>query len=671
MTATSVLDDQTATAIREALTAMKSGRLEDAVQIGERALAAGGEPAAITAMLGAILCGSGKLAEGVEHLRVAHRVRPNDPVIAANLATALSELGDYESALAVATKESAGADKSLRLQRIRGFAAQQLNDHASAIEAYASVVEAEPADWETWNNLGNARSGGGDPRGGVEALRRAVELNPDSAPTRLNLCRALREAGDWAEAETELIAMAADFPDDAKPLIDLHDLLHIQGRDDRELEDVLERALEREPNNVELLLALGRRRVEMFAMVEAEGAFRAVLNIDPANDDAFIGLMMIGETSRPEMLEGLPAEAESAGVGPAAVNLIRAYAHRRAKRWEMGLAALSLVPEDFEPARRSQVEGQLLDALEDTEGAFAAFQRMNEAQSEDPSSPLQRAAGLRDRLVWQLGLTARQWIDSWSAPALQPSRPAPVFLVGFPRSGTTLLDTMLMGHPNVEIMEERPILSRIDSEIGDYESIATLDEAQVSRLQDRYFELAAEHASLAEGILLIDKAPLALNRAVLAHRLFPEARFILALRHPADVVLSCFMTNFRLNSSMANFLDLETSADFYDLTFRSWENARRLLPLDVHTVRYERIVEDPASELRPLIEALGLEWHDNVLDHQRTAEDRGVISTASYAQVTQSLYRSASGRWTRYRKHLEPILPTLRPWIEKFGYSLQ
>jgi hypothetical protein len=175
---------------------------------------------------------------------------------------------------------------------------------------------------------------------------------------------------------------------------------------------------------------------------------------------------------------------------------------------------------------------------------------------------------------------------------------------------------------------------------------------------------------LREGSLLVDKSPLYLQRLPQIYRLFPDARFILALRHPADVLLSCFMSNFRLNSSMSNFLQLDSAAEFYDLTFAMWEKSLGLFPVDVHTVVYERLIEDPEAQLKPVVEALELEWRPDMIEHQRAAQSRGIITTASYAQVTEPLYRRSVGRWQHYRKHLEPILPMLQPWIEKLGYEI-
>jgi hypothetical protein len=200
--------------------------------------------------------------------------------------------------------------------------------------------------------------------------------------------------------------------------------------------------------------------------------------------------------------------------------------------------------------------------------------------------------------------------------------------------------------------------------------LAGLDVDAIGDARSFYFEEVGKVAQYEAGKLLIDKSPLFLSKAATIHRLFPNARFILALRHPCDALLSCFMSNFRLNTAMSNFLRLEDAAEFYDLTFRHWERSRELFSLNVHTIVYERLVEDVEGEVRPLFDWLGLDWREEALDHRRTAKARGLITTASYSQVTEQIYQRAAGRWEGYRRHLEPVLPVLAPWIEKFGYSL-
>jgi tetratricopeptide (TPR) repeat protein len=405
-------------------------------------------------------------------------------------------------------------------------------------------------------------------------------------------------------------------------------------------------------------------------MKEAERTFREVLRRDPGNEEAYVGLAVVYEHDNPAALVKLTEEAEQKSIGPNALNLLRAFRERRAKKYSEAVEALNQISPEFESLRRYDLLGQMLEKLGDYDGAFAAFESMNQIQSEDPSQPLARGSAFRSEIRAQLEKTTPAWVGSWNPTDEDPNARSPVFLVGFPRSGTTLLDTILMGHPDVVVIEERPALLRTEHELGGFDALAGLDTSQVRKFQDRYFEIAAEYAPVSERSLLVDKSPMLLNRAATIQRLFPRARFILALRHPADVLLSCFISNFRLNNAMTSFLRLDTAAELYDLTFRNWENARELLQLDVHAIRYEQMVDDPLGVLRPLVEWLGLAWHDDMLDHTKTAAERGLISTASYAQVTEPIYRRSVDRWRNYRKHLEPILPVLEPWIAKFGYTM-
>ena len=130
---------------------------------------------------------------------------------------------------------------------------------------------------------------------------------------------------------------------------------------------------------------------------------------------------------------------------------------------------------------------------------------------------------------------------------------------------------------------------------------------------------AASRTPLKPENLLVDKNPLALNSVPFIRRLFPDARIILALRHPCDVILSCYVTNFRLNDGMANFVQLNPAAELYDISFSYFERVQALMPTPTHVVAYENVVGNQDGELRALFEFLGLDWHDAVLDHQSTA----------------------------------------------------
>ena len=668
-----MLDSRTTDVLRQAVGAAQSGDVTRARQLAEGALETGGDRAALSAFLGMLLARSNDLEGAVGHLRTARRERPSDTTIACNLIAMLIDKGDLLDALDVATIDLAKADPSLRIARYRGFVAQSLERFPEAVEAYEHVVAGEPDDFESWNNLGNARSATGDLEGSVAALEKAMVLNPFAPPTRLNVAVALRTVGRNEEAEALLRKTAADFPEDARALHELYVQYKKEGKQDEAMA-ALEAAVTRDPDNANLQLKLGVECGLLNRIEEAEQAFRKAIALDPSTTDAYLGLAVQYEHSnRAEEFAPLILLAEDNGIGEGAIAFMRAYEYRRAGRFEEALASLTRVPSDLEPERTTHLRGQLFDRLGRIDEAFDAFSATNFLHEASPTRPLDRSMTMRQKLRSEIELLTPAWAASWpDAGRADDIYSDPVFLLGFPRSGTTLLDTILMGHPGTIVIEEQPPLSHVDKRVGGLTAIPGLDAAAVTDARRFYYDEIAKvaPAPLDPARMLVDKSPLFLSKAVLIQRLFPNARFILALRHPCDVLLSCFMSNFRLNDAMSNFLRLEDAAEFYDLTFQHWERARTLFPLNVHTIVYERLVEDVEAEVRPLFDFLGLDWREEALDHRATAKARGLITTASYSQVVEPIYKRAAGRWESYRRHLEPVLPVLRPWAEKFGYSL-
>ena len=184
-TASPQLDPATRAAIRSSLAAAQQGRIGDACAIADKALEEGGDIVALNAMLGMLRGQGGDQAGAIRNLTIAHEARPGDTRIATNLATALASAGRMDEAFRVATPALAFADPSLQLARIRGHVAQSLEDPVSAVEAYEHVVARVPEDWESWNNLGNARLMAGDVAAGLDALRRAASLNSGSLLIRV------------------------------------------------------------------------------------------------------------------------------------------------------------------------------------------------------------------------------------------------------------------------------------------------------------------------------------------------------------------------------------------------------------------------------------------------------------------------------------------------------
>ncbi|MEJ2535308.1 MAG: sulfotransferase, partial [Gammaproteobacteria bacterium] len=148
------------------------------------------------------------------------------------------------------------------------------------------------------------------------------------------------------------------------------------------------------------------------------------------------------------------------------------------------------------------------------------------------------------------------------------------------------------------------------------------------------------------------------------------ARIIFAQRDPRDVALSCYFQSFALVGAMPYFLDLESTASYYDTVMGLATEAQEALPLRVHTVRYESLVTDFENQARALVDFLGLPWDEGVLAYRDRLGNRA-ISTPSYQQVAEPLYQRSSGRWRHYARQLEPVRPVLDPWAERFGYAVE
>jgi hypothetical protein len=188
-------------------------------------------------------------------------------------------------------------------------------------------------------------------------------------------------------------------------------------------------------------------------------------------------------------------------------------------------------------------------------------------------------------------------------------------------------------------------------------------------LRDIYRHEVACRLQTEADITLIDKLPLNIVNVPLLWRLFPQARFILAIRHPCDVCLSCLMQNFAANAAMASFFTLEYTVRAYTTVMGAWRHYANLLPLHYHQIRYEDLTANVAEETKRLLDFLGLPWDDAVLDHATHARRKGAINTPSYHQVTRPIYQDAKYRWLRYRRFMEPALPALQPFINDFGYG--
>ena len=244
------------------------------------------------------------------------------------------------------------------------------------------------------------------------------------------------------------------------------------------------------------------------------------------------------------------------------------------------------------------------------------------------------------------------------------------FLVGFPRSGTTLLDTILRTHSKTLVLEEELYLENtrnyyFTSKNNKLDAIKNISIEEILNLRKYYFDQI--NIDNKDIINVIDKLPLTITELGFVKKIFPDSKVILALRHPCDVVISCFFSSFKLNRAMINFLSIKNTVDFYNKVLDLFEFYENELNLKIIKIKYEDIVFDFENETKKLFKFLELDYEEGINKFYETAQNRKMISTPSYSQVTNPIYSSSIGRWKNYES-LVKIEKPLRKWIERLNY---
>jgi predicted Zn-dependent protease len=644
----------------EALERFNSGDLSLARDAAERGLAAGDDPR-LHHLLGLIECRSGNPAGGVEWLRKASDAQPENVGFRVMLARALTDSGSPSEALEVAVPPPGTSPAELALWHTRAEAADAAGADEVSAEAWARFSSARPDDWRALGNYGESLARLGRWREAIDVLRRAVALNPGDRRLRDNLVSALTEGGLHDEAVDELVRRVEADPDNVATRLILARLLADSARDEDAMVhlEAAARVSLGQP-------AFANRVSGLIRIAIGPGAQTAG---DLSDDDlaAVRDLALLLERSnRLEALRRLLDDAKTLGIPESILAYSAAAIAQRDGKPEEAKRLLELERPQARRGRWHRLMAKAEDSLGNPRAAMAAAEAMNRSER-DFDQWVARGAEYRRGVRALADSITPQW-----AASLRPLEPgpraSPAFLVGFPRSGTTLLDTFLMGHPDVLVLEEEHMMAEAERVLGDTADLPHRSSAELGRARESYFAELDRHVGREFAGLVVDKLPLNMLAVAKIHCLFPDARILFAQRHPCDVVLSGFMESFTLNEAMACFLRIDTAADLYDAAMEVFTRSREALPLTIHDLVYEQLVEDPGSALRPVIEFLGLDWHPELLDHQRTARGRGVINTPSYDQVSRPLNILPSGRWKRYEEDLEPVLPILLKWAGRLGY---
>lgn len=320
--------------------------------------------------------------------------------------------------------------------------------------------------------------------------------------------------------------------------------------------------------------------------------------------------------------------------------------------------------------------GKIYDRIGRHDDAFQQFETGNRLQSQSKEQLPFRKERWLSHLDHVMQSLSPSWVESWSPDLIEPDLDSPVFLLGFPRSGTTLLDQILDAHPLVSVMDEQPIFNKalsatfINPSGHRSDPTSVVKETDIPEIRKRYHMMSNQIMPRESGVILVDKHPLATQYVPLISRVFPKARIIFALRHPCDVVLSCFMQSFIPSDNMVNFFSIADTANAYVKVMNIWLQSLQLINLNYHIVKYESLVENQEIEINKLLDFLGLEVDPGVYTPHLHAKNRQhPPTTSSYAQVTEPVYQRAKYRWENYKDKFKPVMEELAPFIKAFGYE--
>lgn len=560
----------------------------------------------------------------------------------------IADLYERETYRAAIDKIEGSFDKYRRttdLFMVLGSSHVALRDYRSAVFAFQQVTEMDPSMAVAWGYLGVAQLENGAIDAAIPNLMRAIEKRAGHREIFWsNLGNAYQKKGDFDAAIERY-----------------------------------EKSLSINSNYAEAHFNMGvvLRAKEQFEL--AMDSFERAIEANSKFGGAYEGIVdMLEKRNKIDELEVWLRTADD-NLGGLTSNLLfhKAKLLFRNDRLQEALKILETIDaaEDLTINRATiaQLIGKCTDKLGKYDQAYSSFMEMNRVVRSGPAyDAIERDSFFATNRAKLERLKATENESTASLPA-HPDF-LPTFLVGFPRSGTTLLDTILRSHSSIEVIEEKPTLSAAAKAIqqaGEYDVIKSFPVPDIGEhARNAYLEEFKKHASDEfQNKQYIDKMPLNLLHINLSNYLFQNAKYVLAIRHPFDCILSNWMQNYSLNPSMANMDEIERIVDFYCLAMETFFISAKKYQSDYHIVRYEDLVEDMQGEATRLLHFLGLDWEDALSDYQTTALNRGRIRTPSYAQVVKPIYRESIDRWKNYGSYLEQHFPKITPWVDHFGYA--
>jgi tetratricopeptide (TPR) repeat protein len=497
---------------------------------------------------------------------------------------------------------------------------------------------------------GNGSMARGDYAEAITSYYDLIRLNPRHAVAFNNLGAALFKLGRLAEAESCFHQLIRVDPGSADGHGNLGTTFLAKGRH-IDAEIFLRRALKLNPRHVEARTTLGVVLSHLNRLREAKSHFDKALKHEPRNADALVGMAVIAQTEGNfDQAGALFSRALQADPKMPKALAFQAGIRKMTSSDSVWLERAGQVADSgIAPMDESELRfaiGKYFDDIGNFKLAFQSYKRANDllkpiAEPYDRDSYRRFVDNMIDVYTPEVLTRVRNGASSSTTP---------VFIVGMPRSGTSLTDQIVSSHPLAKGAGELDFWSTAAQENEDSIRAAPLSESTRHKLAETYLRVLESHSG--DALRVIDKAPVNSDYLGIIHSVFPNARMIYMQRDPIDTCLSCYFQKFILSLNFT--FDLSDLADHFREHARLMAHWRAALPPGtILDVPYEELVADQEGWSRKILDFIGLEWDERVLDFPNTKRP---VATASFWQVRQRIFNSSVHRWRNYEKYISPLL---------------
>lgn len=657
--------------LRDAIAAMRANRPLRAEEICRDYLAASPGSAEHLRLLGHALMKQGRLDDAEQHLRDALAIAPDHPQLYEDLGSVLGLKERFDEAVPL-------FEQAIRLEPRLPLAHKKLGQALAALGRGSEADEAFEEYFERDADKGLVAEGAQHLKAGrkdeaIATFKKALRDNPDNVDALRFLASAyLREKEHLDDAEALLRRAVQVAPDYLGAWMSLGAVLHERNRHPESV-DCYRQATTLAPDDAHAWGALGNALAYAGLPADSAEAYAKAVSLDPGLAHVQMGYAHVLKTL---------------GDQPAALGAYRAAIRARPSFGEVYWSMANLKVFRFEAEEVAAMEQQLeagdlddsadvhfrfalgkaYEDLDDYDKAWHYYHSGNQKQrmrvSHDPSAMEIRQQEIRS-------VFSREFLEEHQGNGTEA--PDPIFIVGMPRSGSTLVEQILASHSLVEGTAELPHLGRIAASIGRYRpdnlqypaSVRDLRRRDWRAYGEQYLEAAGRHR-LSDRPFFTDKLPNNFAHIGLLHLVLPNAKIINTRRHPLDTCLGNYKQLFGKGQDFT--YDMDDLSEYYrqyHLTMKHWHE---VLPGKVLDVHYEDTVTDLESQVRRILEHCGLPFEPGCVEFHRTER---AVQTASSEQVRQPIYRSALGKWRRYEKHLGLWIDELADIVDELPESVR